>query len=86
MSYDRYRVSIEALENGYKVEVPDLAEMEKKRAAAKKAKQPEPYLGDCTKSYAAKSPKEVLKLVRGALERLPGVEYEMAFDEAADKA
>ena len=85
MGYDRYRVSIETLENGYKVEVPDLDEMEKKKAAAVKAKQPEPYMGDCVKSYAAKSPREVLKLVRAALEKLPGVEYDMAFDEAAAK-
>ena len=85
MGYDRYRVSVEVLENGFKVEVPDLEEMAKKKAAAMKAKQPEPYLGDCTKSYAAKSMKEVLRLVQGALEKLPEVEFDSAFDEAASK-
>lgn len=83
--YDRYRVSIEALENGFAVEVPDMEEIAKKQAAAKKAKQPEPYVGDCTKKFAARNVKEVLKIVGQALEKMPDAEYDAAFDEAAGK-
>ncbi len=85
MGYDRYRVSVEVLENGFKVEVPDMDAIAKKRADAKKARQPEPYLGDCTKSFAAKTVKEVLALVKESLGRMPEGEYSAAFDEAAGK-
>ena len=85
MSYDRYRVSVEVLENGFSVELPDFEEMDKKKADAKKSKNTmcEPYLGDCTKKYAAKSVAEVLKLVKGSLEKMPEAEYDAAFKEAA---
>jgi hypothetical protein len=86
MSYDRYRVSIEPLENGFAVEVPDMAAIAKKQADAKKKNNNMPtdcYIGDCTSKYAAKSTKEVLKIVQTALEKLPDGEYDAAFDEAA---
>lgn len=90
MSYDRYRVSVEVLENGFKVEVPDMEEIAKKQAAAKKAvaagkgSDCSPYIGGCTKSFAAKSVKEVLKLVQASLEKMPESEFDAAFGEAAD--
>ena len=90
MSYDRYRVSVEVLENGFSIEIPDFEEMAKKKEAAAKAAKTnkgmcaaEPYLGDCTKKYAAKSVAEVLKLVKGSLEKMPEAEYDVAFKEAA---
>ncbi len=91
MGYDRYRVSIECLENGYKVEIPDMeaiAAKQKKAAAENKTKGGSPYptdcyIGDCTKSYAAKNVKEVVKLVQAALEKMPDMEYDSAFNDAA---
>ena len=83
--HDRYRVSIEVLENGFVVEIPDFDEMAKKQAAAKKAKQPEPYMGDCTKKFSARNVKEVMKIVGQSLENMPDAEYNAAFDEAAAK-
>lgn len=83
MGYDRYRVSVQALENGFMVEVPDAEAIAKKKADAKKMKQSEPYLGDCTKSFAAKNIAEVVKLVRQALESIPDSEYNDAFEKAA---
>ena len=89
MSYDSYRVSVEVLENGFKVEVPDLEARAKKEAEAKKKAKgdccPSPYYGDCTKSFAAKSVKEVMKIVQGSLEKMPDVEFDSAFDDAASK-
>lgn len=86
MSYDSYRVSVKVLENGFEVEVPDMAEIAKKKAAAEKAKPPQlsPYVGDCTLSYAAKSVKEVLARVKESLEQLPEGEYDRAFTEASE--
>jgi len=92
--YDRFRISVEALENGFEVEIPDFAEMAKKKAAAEKAVKgkggadqcvPSPYYGDCHKKYAAKSTAEVLKLVRNSLEAMPASEFDAAFAEAAAK-
>ena len=92
MSPDNFRISVETLENGFEVEVPDFAEMKKKQAAADKAAKgkgsmdsccPSPYFGDCTKKYAAKSVAEVLKLVKDALGAMPASEYDAAFAEAA---
>lgn len=91
MSYDKYRVSVEVLENGYKVEVPDMEAIAKKQAEAKKKAAPgcvpSCYFGDMTKCYAAKSIKEVLKLVQGSLEQIPEDEqaYASAFNEASIK-
>lgn len=95
MGPDNFRISVEALENGYEVEVPDFAEMKKKQAAADKAMKagkggmdtccPSPYFGDCTKKYAAKSVAEVLKLVKDSLAEMPASEYETAFAESAAK-
>lgn len=90
MSYDKYRVSIETLENGFKVEVPDMEAIAKKRAEDKKKQakdgcMPSCYFGDLTKCYAAKTVKEVLGYVKAALEQMPEGEYDTAFKEAADK-
>lgn len=88
MSYgDSYRISIETLENGFKVETPDMEARAKKEAEAKKRMKgsdgcyPTPYYGDCTKSYAAKSIKEVMKLVQASLEGIPDQEFDAAFEE-----
>lgn len=91
MSYDRYRVSIECLENGYKVEIPDMemiAKKQKEAAARNKSSgsYPDCYIGDCTKSYIARNVKEAVKLVQASLEKLPDMEYDTAFEDAAKKA
>ena len=90
MSYDKYRVSVEVLENGFKVEVPDMEAIAKKQAENKKKQakdgcMPSCYFGDLTKCYAAKTVKEVLKLVQASLEQMPEGEYDAAFSEAANK-
>lgn len=89
MSYDRYRVSIEVLENGFEVEVPDMEAIAKKRADEKKKTKdgccPSLYFGDCTKKFAAKTLKEALKYVTDAMGQIPEDEYAAAFDEAAAK-
>lgn len=83
----RCRISVEALENGFEVEVPDMPAMKKKMAEAKKSKgdMGMPYMGDMTKKYAAKSVKEVIKLITSALEGMPENEYDAAFEEAGSK-
>ena len=86
MAHKHYRISVEVLENGFAVEVPDMAAVAEKMAAAKKAKQPDPYIGDAMKKFAAKSVKEVLKLVQASLEQMPEGEYDAAFNEASKKA
>ena len=78
-----YRIYIETLENGYKVEVPDMAAMAKNRAS-KKSKAPLPYESEM-KSFAAKNTKEVLKLVRASLEQMPEHDFDTAFNESASK-
>ena len=83
------RICIEMLENAYTVEVPDMAERNKREAAAKKNKGKDggmamPYMGDATKEYAAKTPEEVLALVKTALSTMtPEAKYAAAFEEAA---
>jgi hypothetical protein len=85
----RCRISVETLENGYEVEVPDMDAMKKAMSAAKKkpgsAEVAMPYMGDMTKKYAAKTVKEVIKLVTTSLEGMPS-EYDAAFEEAAGKS
>lgn len=88
MYSERYRISIERLANAFEVEVPDFEAMAKKRDEAKKmAKKDspmvEPYMGDCTKKYAAKNVKEVLSFVEKSLKSIPEQEFDDAFDEAA---
>ena len=90
MDSERYRVSIERLVNGFEVEVPDMEARAKKEADAKKSATKNgggpmcmPYMGDCTKKYAAKSVKEVLSLVKESLGKIPDNEYDAAFAEAA---
>jgi len=81
-----FTIHIQMLENGYTVEVPDvdkINEMEKK--AKGKANEPTPYYGGCTEKMVAKTPEEVLALVKDALANLPDLEYENAFNEAAKK-
>ena len=89
MHTEKYRVSVEVLENGFKVEVPDMEAIAKKHAEDKKkstnSMSPSCYYGDMTKSYAAKSVKEVLKLVQASLEQMPEGEYDAAFREASNK-
>ena len=80
----RCRISVESLENGFEVEIPDMEAMKKKMAEAKKSKNGmTPYMGYLTKKYAAKTVKEVIKLVTSALEGMPENEYDTAFAEAA---
>ena len=83
----RCRVSVEALVNGFEVEVPDMPAMKKKMADAKKAKgdMSVPYMGDLTKKYAAKTMKEVIVLVTEALKGMPEREFDDAFEEEAAK-
>lgn len=82
-----FTIRIEVLENGYKVEVPDMEELKKKEAERKKRGDKYPsYIGDCTKSYAARTQGEVVKLVKGALTMLPDGEYDDAYEQATAKA
>ena len=76
-------IRIEVLENGYEVELPDVDAIDKAEAAAKKSKgSPMVYMGDCMKKYAAKTVRDVLKLVEPALKNLPQSTYDEAFKEA----
>lgn len=84
MGYQQLRISIEVLENGFKVELPDLSEIKQKQKDAKKAKQPEPYTGDCTESFVATDVRDVVRMVSDFLKALPN-EYDDAFDEATKK-
>lgn len=77
------RISVEVLENGYEVELPDLDAMKKAEAAATKKGGPVPYTGDYMKKYAAKTVKDVIALVTPALKNLPQSTYDEAFAEAA---
>jgi hypothetical protein len=82
-----YCIRIKVLENGFMVEVPDMdAIAAKQKAAAKDKSNPSVYTGDCTESYAAKSVSEVVALVKKALTKIPDVEYDESFKEAAAKA
>jgi hypothetical protein len=77
-------IRIKVLENGFTVEVPDVEMMKQKQAEAKKNKgMGMPYMGDCTETYAARTVPEVMKMVKGALAKLPEIAYAEAFDEAA---
>ena len=82
-----FTIRISVLENGYTVEVPDLAEL-KKRETAQAKKQAAgdsccmPYYGDCTERMIAKTTGEVLSLVKQSLAQLPEGEYADAFEEA----
>lgn len=85
----RCRISVEALENGFEVEVPDMEAMKKKMAEERKKRGDStysPYYGDFSKKYAAKNVKEVVKLVNNALSGLPEMDFETAFKEASAKA
>ena len=79
------RIEIEVLENGYTVDLPDIAAMNKAETAAKKKGpgSPTPYMGDFMKEYMAKSVDEVIALIKPALKNLPQTTYDEAFAEAA---
>jgi hypothetical protein len=86
----KFRIEIEVLENGYAVQIPDIAAYNKADAEHKKAKKGSgglsscsPYMGDFMKSYAAKTVDEVLTLVKPALKNLPQTTFSEAFAEAA---
>lgn len=89
---DSYRVSIERLENGFEVTVPDVPAIEAAEKAAEKAKGKGgagmcgPYTGDMTKSYAAATVPDVIKIIETALKSIPQQEYESAFAEASRMA
>jgi len=80
---DNFWVRIETADNGFVVELPDLAERKKKEDEAKKSKLSAPYLGDCTEKRVAKTVDEVTKIVTAALKSLPDIEYDEAFKEAS---
>jgi hypothetical protein len=46
----------------------------------------DPYTGDMTKSYAAATVPDVIKIIETALKSIPQQEYESAFAEAARMA
>lgn len=80
----QFVIRIEVLENGFKVEIPDTEKIKEKQAKDKKEKRDYPtYIGDCTKSFAAKTAGEVMKMVKSALAQLPEIAYADAFAEAA---
>lgn len=89
----KYRIEIEALENGYTVSVPDYDAMAAKEKEAKaRAKKngmsysPDYYIGNLTKEYAAKTVKEVMGLVQKAVNRLPSDSEDAAYDAAYAEA
>lgn len=88
MSYQSYRISIETVENGFVVELPDWTAIAEKEKAAKKRGDSSPlcYIGDCTEKYTAKDIPAVVKLVKDALSNMPETEFDKAFGEAADKS
>lgn len=89
---DTYRVSIERLENGFEVTVPDVPAIEAAKKAAKKssgkagAELCSPYTGNMTKSYAAATVPDVIKIIEAALKSIPQQEFESAFAEASRMA
>ena len=90
MGGDKFRISIEVLENGFEVSVPDMEEIAKAQATAKKnagknGGMCSPYIGDMTKDYAAKTVKEVLALITTAVEKMPTSEkeFDAAFEDAS---
>lgn len=85
-SHIRHRISIETLENGFEVELPDVVAIKKAEAESKKKGNGSfPFTGDLTKKFAAKSMGEVIKLITGALKSIPEREFEDAFEEAGSK-
>ena len=81
-------IRIEKVSNGYTVSVPDYAAMQARKDAAKKDKSgmASPYMGDCCKEFVAKDTKEVLALVKTALDTAPGGEFDAAWEEATAAA
>lgn len=79
-----YSIRVCPADNGFTVEVPDMAEIKKREKTSSKG-GPSPYYGDATEKYVAKSVKEVLALVKKALAELPDpdMQYADAFAEAS---
>lgn len=78
------RISIEVMDAGFEVEIPDMDAMKKAETAAKKKGDTcVPYMGDMKKCYAVKTAKEVMALVKAAVEKMPENDYDAAFKEAA---
>ena len=90
--YEQYRIAIKKIENAFTVEVPDWEEIAKKQAQAKKHagkndSAPGPmYIGDCTETFAAKSVKEVMKIVQAAVNQIPEDTADKAYDSAFAEA
>jgi predicted RNase H-like HicB family nuclease len=87
MSNESYRITIEALQNGYVVEVPDMdLRAEKEKEAKKNHKGPGApyvgYMGDCTEKYACTTVDEVVTKIKGALSKLPESEFSEGFKAA----
>ena len=77
------KITIEVLDNGYEVEIPDVAAMNKAEADRKKdPSAPMAWSGDMTKSFVAKTVKDVLAIVTPALKNMPQSTYDEAFAEA----
>jgi hypothetical protein len=76
------KIRIESADNGWTVHVPDYAMMREKMAAGKKSGDMMPYMGECEKEYIATSVKDVLSIVKTALEAAPESEYDTAFEAA----
>lgn len=84
---DSYRISIEVLENGFTVECPDFeAVAAAKKADAKKSGNYPTYIGDKTKTYTAKTVKEVLARIKECLEEMPESEFDAHFSAASAAA
>ena len=80
---ESFVIRIELLDNGYTVEVPDVAKITKKKAEDRKKGYSSSYYGDCTEKKVAKTTNEVLSLVKESLANLPETVYADAFDEAS---
>lgn len=79
-----YTIRIRTLQNAFTVEVPDMEAIKKKEAEDKKAgREHSSYIGDLTKTFAAKTVAEALKHVKQSLSELPEVAYAEAFSEAS---
>lgn len=90
--YERYCITIKKIENGYTVDVPDWQEIAKKQAQSKKNAGKNDsaccptYIGDCTETFAAKSVKEVMKIVQTAVNQIPEDTADKAYDSAFAEA
>lgn len=78
------KIIITVVDNGYTVEIPDLAEMRQKQGKSSVQDSPmSMYWSDCTDTLVATDVKGVMAIVKNALTNLPAGDYDDAFDEAA---